>query len=79
MRLMGLFTHGMGDWIGWGGMASIWAKMAPPFNFHPWGNTIPWPMNILHYSPFVGQPLWGCNCFVTKCNIGSNLTGGALC
>ena len=34
------------------------------------GTFHPWPMNILHYTLFVGQSLWGCNCFVTKCNVG---------
>ena len=55
--------------------APIWAKTGPPFNFHPWGNTIPHVIGKFHLKGFVGTMPLALDCFVTKYNIGINLPG----
>ena len=54
-------------------MASIWAKMAPPFNFPPQAHTIPHAIGKFNPKGFVGTMPLALDCFVTKCNIGMGM------
>jgi len=46
--------HPWCGWLdGWCGMASIWAKMVPPFNFHPHAHGIVWTIKKFHPKGFV--------------------------